>query len=83
MQYSDHHKKFLQELGRSETGRTLCEILALTKAHYSSIATIDTSRSTDAQIEGRKLLGEILDELSATISTQKRTLRPLAQDNFE
>jgi hypothetical protein len=83
MQYSDLHKKFLQDLGRSDTGRTLCEILAVTKAYYSSIATIDTNRPTDAQIEGRKILGEILDELSATISTQKRSLKPLARDDFE
>ncbi len=83
MTYSEQHKKFLKDLGRSDTGRTLCEILELTKAHYSSIATIDTSRPTDAQIEGRKILGEIIDELSATISTQKRTPRPLAQESFE
>jgi hypothetical protein len=83
MQYSDLHKKFLQDLGRSDTGRTLCEILELTKAYYSSIATIDTSRPTDAQIEGRKILGEIIDEFTSTISTQKRGLKPLARDDFE
>ena len=83
MIYSDQHKKFLQDLGRTDVGRTLCDILDLTKAHYSSISTIDTSRPTDAQIEGRKILGEIIDELSSTIQTQKRIPRPLAQDNFE
>lgn len=82
MQYSELHKKFLQDLGRSDTGRTLCEILELTKAHYSSIATIDTTRPTDAQIEGRKILGEILDELTTTIQTQKRSVRPIARDDF-
>ena len=83
MIYSDQHKKFLQDLGRTDVGRTLCDILDLTKAHYSSIATIDTSRPTDAQIEGRKILGEIIDELSSTIQTQKRIPRPLAPENFE
>lgn len=82
MQYSDQHKKFLQDLGRSDVGRTLCEILDITKAHYSSISTIDTSRATDAQIEGRKILGEILDELTNTIQTQKRNPRPLAQEDY-
>lgn len=83
MIYSEQHKKFLQDLGRTDVGRTLCDILELTKAHYASIATIDTSRPTDAQIEGRKILGEIIDELSSTIQTQKRTVRPIALDNFE
>jgi len=83
MIYSEQHKKFLQDLGRTDVGRTLCDILELTKAHYASISTIDTSRPTDAQIEGRKILGEILDELSTTITTQKRTVRPIALDNFE
>jgi replicative superfamily II helicase len=82
MQYSDLHKKFLQDLGRTDVGRTLCEILELTKAYYSSIATIDTTRSTDAQIEGRKIVGEILDEITSTIQTQKRNVKPLAQDDF-
>lgn len=83
MQYSDLHKKFLQDLGRSDTGRALCEILELTKAHYSSIATIDTTRPTDAQIEGRKILGEILDKLTTTINTQKRTPRALPQEDYQ
>lgn len=83
MIYSEQHKKFLQDLGRTDVGRTMCDILALIKAHYASIETIDTSRPTDAQIEGRKILGEILDELSTTITTQKRTVRPIALDNFE
>lgn len=82
MQYSEIHRKFLQDLGRTDTGRTLCEIIEVTKAHYSSIATIDTTRPTDAQIEGRKILGEILDELTSTINTQKRNPRALPQEDY-
>lgn len=82
MKLNDYQKKFLQDLGRNDTGRNLVEILQESKRHYSSIDTIDTSRPADPQIEGRKLFGEFVDILITTIQSQKHNPRPIAQDDF-
>jgi hypothetical protein len=82
MKLNDYHKKFLQDLGRNDTGRTFVEILEEAKRYYSSIDTIDTSRPTDSQIEGRKLFGEFIDIMISAIKTQKHNPRPITQDDF-
>ncbi len=82
MEYTPLQKKMLQDIGRTETGRVICEVLDQAKAHYSSIATIDTTRPTDAQIEGRKLFGEFIDELTSAIKVQKRQAKPLQPEDY-
>lgn len=82
MQFADHHKRFLKEIGRTDTGRNLVELFLAAKGHYSSIATIDKSRPTDSQIEGRQLFCEFMDELVKQITTQRHLPRPLGQDDF-
>lgn len=79
---SPQKKNFLQNLGRSETGRELVGILEDCKDHYSNINSIDTTRDTNAQIEGRQLMGEMIDDLIKLISTQKHRVKPKQTEDY-
>jgi len=81
--FSPSQKKFLSDLGRSTTGQQLLEILETMKTHYSSIQTIDKTRPTDSQIEGRQILNEGIEELAGCIRLQKHVVNPLKRDDFE
>lgn len=76
-------KKQLKDAGRTEYGRTFLAALDEAKRHYSTITTIDKTRSADAQIEGRQLMCEMIDELSGMIVNKKRDRHPGDLDNFE
>ena len=82
MPFTDLQKKMLQDMGRSETGVKLLEVLENAKAHYSSINTIDKSRPAEPQIEGRELFINFIDELAAQIKKQPHQHRPVAQPDF-
>jgi len=81
--FDAQQKKFLSDLGRNPTGQQLLEIIEVMKNHYSSIQTIDKSRPTDPQIEGRAILVECLDELSSHIKLQKHQVKPIKRDDYE
>ena len=83
MKFTELQTRFLKELGRQDTGRTLVEILNAAKDHYSSIATIDSTRPAEAQIEGRKIFSEFIDALTGAITTQKHTPKPIVQESYE
>lgn len=76
MQFTSQERVFLQRLGRSEEGRDLSIILERAKAHYSSIAGIDGSKDYGAQVEGRRLFVEFVDDLVKEIMTRKRNVVP-------
>lgn len=76
-------KKQLKDAGRTEYGRTFLAALEEAKKHYSSINTIDTKRDATAQIEGRQLMCEMIDELTGMIVNKKRDRHPGDLDNFE
>jgi len=82
MQFNDHQRRFLQDLGRTDNGRQLVQILNDADAYYSSISTIDTTKPADAQIEGRQIFSEFIKHLTTTIETQKHRPMPIAQDDF-
>lgn len=82
MEFRQEEIRFLQSIGRQEVGRDLVNILKRAKNHYSSINTIDTTRDATAQIEGRKIFGEFIDELTTAIETKKREVRPKEVDDY-
>jgi len=82
MEFNQEETRFLQSLGRQEVGRDLVNILKRAKNHYSSINTIDTTRDATAQIEGRKIFSEFIDELTTTIETRKREVKAKETDDF-
>jgi len=82
MDFTPQESRFLQNLGRTEQGRDLVKILNRAKDYYSSISSIDGSKDYGAQVEGRKLFGEFVKNLTQTIETQKHRVRPLEQDDY-
>lgn len=72
----------MKEIGRTETGRDLVSILKRAKSHYSSIHTIDKNRDTNAQVEGRAIFGEFIDNLTTAIETKTHQVRPREVDDF-
>lgn len=82
MHFNDQQRRFLQDLGRSDTGTQLVQVLRDLERHYSSITTIDKTRPTDAQIEGRALFSEIVGELIQTIEKQKHRPIAVAHDDY-
>lgn len=83
MIFSDHQRRFLKELGRTEVGRNFVEVLKTSKEHYSSINTIDPNRDANAQIEGRKIFADAIDEISNAITVQKHQPKPQRQESYE
>ncbi len=83
MQFTEPQKRFLQELGRTDTGRQLVEILNDMDTFYSSITTIDKSRPTDSQIEGRTIFSQCVKELTTAIQTQKHRPKPIPTESYE
>ena len=76
-------KKALSDLGRTHDGRVMIQVLDAAKAHYSDINTIDKGRDANAQIEGRQLLCDLVDDLKNLIQHKKHKVRPGEVDNFE
>lgn len=76
-------KKALKDMGRTEYGRTILMVLDEAKHHYSNINTIDKKRDANAQIEGRQLMCEMIEDLSGMIVNKKRDRTPGDLDNFE
>lgn len=69
-------------MGRTEHGRTMIATLEEAKAYYSDINTIDKARDTNAQIEGRQLMCEMIDDLTKLIQRQKHRVQPGQIDDF-
>ena len=63
LKLSELQSKSLKEMGRRGDGKLFVEILREAKRQYSDINTIDTDRDTNAQIEGRQIMGDLCDEL--------------------
>ena len=82
MQFNEQQRRFLQDLGRTDNGTQLVQILREMDRHYSSITTIDKTRPTDAQIEGRALFSEVVNELIQTIEKQKHRPVAVAHDDY-
>ena len=83
LQLNPQHLRLLQELGRTEYGKALLEVLADAKDQYASIKNIDKTRDMNAQVEGREIMCGFLDDLASAISTQKHTVQPRPQDSWE
>lgn len=83
LQLNPQHEAILKELGRTEYGRSLVEVLTVAKEQYSSIKTIDKSRDMNAQVEGREIMCGFIDDLIGVITTQRHKVQPRPQDNFE
>lgn len=81
-EFNEQERRFLKEIGRTENGRDFASLLKRAKNYYSSIAGIDTSKDTNAQIEGRKLFGEFVDEIVTAIETKTHQIRPKEHDDF-
>ena len=75
-------KKALSDMGRTQSGRDMIAVFEEAKDYYSSINTIDKKRDTDAQIEGRQLLCEMIDDLTKLIQRQKHRVKPGQVDDF-
>lgn len=69
-------------MGRTQSGRDVIAVLEEAKAYYSDINTIDKKRDTNAQIEGRQLMCEMIDELKKLIQRQKHRVKPGQVDDF-
>lgn len=69
-------------MGRTEYGRDLVAILKRAKNHYSSISGIDGGKDYGAQVEGRKLFVEFIEELTTAIETKKREVRPKEAEDY-
>lgn len=75
-------KKALSDMGRTQSGRDIIAVLEEAKSYYSDINTIDKNRDTNAQIEGRQLMCEMIDDLSKLIQRQKHRVKPGQVDDF-
>lgn len=75
-------KKALSDMGRTQSGRDVIAVLEEAKAYYSDINTIDKKRDTNAQIEGRQLMCEMIDDLTKLIQRQKHRVKPGQVDDF-
>lgn len=69
-------------MGRTQNGRDMVAVLEEAKAHYSAINTIDKNRDANAQIEGRQLMCEMIDDLIKMIQRQKHRVKPGQVDDF-
>lgn len=69
-------------MGRTQSGRDIIAVLEEAKSYYSDINTIDKNRDTNAQIEGRQLMCEMIDDLSKLIQRQKHRVKPGQVDDF-
>lgn len=76
-------KKALKDMGRTEYGRTILTAFEEAKRYYANVNTIDKKRDANAQIEGRQLMCEMIEELSNMIVNKKRDHVPGDLDNFE
>lgn len=80
---SPHIKRELSNLGRTSEGKALIAAFEEAKNYYSSINSIDKSRSTDSQIEGRQLFCELAGAFIKLIEHKKHRVRPGEVDSFE
>lgn len=69
-------------MGRTSDGRAMLAVLDEAKAYYSDINTIDKARDTNAQIEGRQLLCELVDDFKRLIQHKKHKVQPGQVDDF-
>jgi hypothetical protein len=82
MLFTDNEKKFLKSIGRTPVGSDLVAILNRAKQEYSSISSIKSGEDYGAQVEGRKLFVSFLDKLTAEITIQKHSVRPIEHDDY-
>lgn len=68
-QFNQEEKRLLSTLGRSELGRDFVLLLNRAKSIASDTDTIDLTRDTTSQLEGRKIfktfVNELIDSLNA------------------
>lgn len=63
-------------------GHELTALLRRMKDYYASIATIDKTRDTNAQVEGREIFTGVMSRLIDEITTKTRKGRQLEPDDF-
>lgn len=82
MQFTPHETRCLQSIGQTEVGRELVAILKRAKNHYSDVATLDMSRDTNAQVEGRTIFRELINDLTKEIETKTRSVKAKDHDDY-
>ena len=80
--FNQQERRLLQEIGRTENGNNLMVILAKAKTHYSSIQSVDPRGDAGAQVEGRKLFCDFVDEITKVMKTTKHRVNPVERDDF-
>ena len=80
--FNQQERRLLQEIGHTDNGRNLIVLLAKAKDHYSSIQSVDPRGDAGAQVEGRKLFCNFVDEISKVMNTSTRRQNPVERDDF-
>ncbi len=83
IQFTPQETRFLQSLGRSETGRDLTELFRSIKQQLSSVNSIDSTKDYGAQVEGRKLFAEFIDEIVNIIEVRKHKVKALSPEDYD
>lgn len=80
--YSPDERKILEAIGRGDLAAQLVVTLKRMRSHYASIDSIDGSGDYGAQVEGRRIFVEFIDDLTAQVAPKPRTLaRPPVGDD--
>lgn len=75
--------KLLQRVYRSEDGKALVEFLNKQKNKLSSVDSIESGKDYGAQVEGRKLFKDIVEQITNIMETNKHKINPLEIDDYE
>lgn len=82
IEFNPTERSFLHHLGRTETGRDLIAILKRARNHYTSTDTIDMTRNTKSQLEGRNIFKAFINDFIEEIETKDRPKRKIEIEDY-